>query len=75
MQNILILLQIIFFVLQILTLIMAYVAHTRGVTNASNIEQLEKNTNGIKNELLRVTAVSEYAKGVLHGKEEKKTGD
>ena len=39
---------------------------------AKAIDQLEKNTNSIKDALIKVTAEAEHAKGVLQGKGESK---
>jgi|HubBroStandDraft_1064217.scaffolds.fasta_scaffold79263_2 hypothetical protein len=38
--------------------------------NAKNISVLERNTNSIKDALVRVTGESEHAKGVLAGRQE-----
>jgi hypothetical protein len=38
--------------------------------NSSTIDALEKNTNSIKDALIKVTAESEHAKGLLQGRAE-----
>lgn len=49
-----------------------YMAHSREQKNAATrtqVDQLEKNTNGINAALLKVTGESEFAKGVKQGEE------
>jgi len=52
--------------------IIALLTYIKTMNTAETISVLEKNTNSIKDALVKVTGESEHAKGVLQGKAESK---
>ncbi len=50
--------------------LLAVASYFKALRNAESIANLEKNTNSIKDALIKVTGEAEHAKGVLQGKQE-----